>query len=84
MEPVSAPVSVAGDSAVDHPSHYTWLPQGLEVIDLAECLNFSRGSAVKYLCRAGRKDGSTELEDLKKARWYIDREIQRISKEQGK
>ncbi|MFD8018942.1 DUF3310 domain-containing protein [Streptomyces lavendulae] len=84
IEPISAPVSIAGDSAVDHPSHYTWLPNGLEVIDLTEHLNFSRGNAVKYLCRAGRKDAGTELEDLKKARWYVDREIQRVSKEQGK
>ncbi|MEN8656247.1 DUF3310 domain-containing protein [Streptomyces sp. 21So2-11] len=71
-------------SAVDHPGHYTWLPNGLEVIDLTEHLNFCRGNAVKYLARAGRKGHGTELEDLKKARWYIDREIQRTEKEQGK
>ncbi|MFD7552995.1 DUF3310 domain-containing protein [Streptomyces sp. NPDC059835] len=84
IEALSAPVTDGGDSAVDHPSHYTWLPNGLEVIDLTENLNFSRGNAVKYLCRAGRKDAATELEDLKKARWYIDREIHRLSKEQDK
>ncbi|MCY0941892.1 DUF3310 domain-containing protein [Streptomyces antarcticus] len=84
IEPISAPVSDGGDPAVDHPSHYTWLPDGLEVIDLTEHLNFSRGNAVKYLCRAGHKGAATELEDLKKARWYIDREIRRISKEQEK
>jgi ribosomal protein L21E len=84
IEPIEIPISDGKDSAVDHPSHYTWLPNGLEVIDLAEHLNFSRGNAVKYIARAGHKDAATELEDLKKARWYIDREIQRIEKEQGK
>ncbi|MFB7782047.1 DUF3310 domain-containing protein [Streptomyces vinaceus] len=83
IESASEPVSHGLGSTVDHPSHYTWLPNGLEVIDLTECLNFNRGNTVKYVCRAGRKSAATELEDLKKARWYIDREIQRISKEQG-
>lgn len=63
---------------VDHPAHYNAY-QGLEVIDLTEQLNFSRGNAVKYICRAGLKSQATELEDLKKARWYIDREIQRLT-----
>ncbi|MGI5196956.1 DUF3310 domain-containing protein [Streptomyces sp. CA-288835] len=70
--------------SVNHPSHYTWLPNGLEVIDLTEHLNFNRGNAVKYLARAGHKNPATELEDLKKARWYVDREIQRIEKGQSK
>ncbi|MFI5865870.1 DUF3310 domain-containing protein [Streptomyces sp. NPDC051546] len=69
----AAPIS----SPTEHPTHYTWLPNGVEVIDLTEHLNFNRGNAVKYLCRAGRKEAGTELEDLKKARWYINREISR-------
>ncbi|MFI2909438.1 DUF3310 domain-containing protein [Streptomyces sp. PDY-4] len=64
--------------AVNHPSHYTWLPNGIEVIDLTEHLSFNRGNAVKYIARAGRKNSATELEDLRKARWYIDREISRM------
>ncbi|MEU6704745.1 DUF3310 domain-containing protein [Streptomyces wuyuanensis] len=84
LEPVGAPISDGGNSAVDHPSHYTWLPNGLEVIDLTEHLNFNRGNAVKYIARAGRKNKGTELEDLSKAQWYIAREIQRIEKEQNK
>ncbi|WAB08815.1 hypothetical protein SEA_SUCCESS_28 [Streptomyces phage Success] len=64
--------------SVNHPSHYTWLPNGLEVIDLTEHMNFNRGNAVKYIARAGRKSKATELEDLKKARWYIEREIFRM------
>ncbi|MGW0245089.1 DUF3310 domain-containing protein [Nocardia goodfellowii] len=64
---------------INHPTHYAdgWTG-GAEVIDITEHLNFCRGNAIKYLARAGKKDPSKELEDLKKARWYIDREIQRL------
>jgi Protein of unknwon function (DUF3310) len=62
---------------VNHPAHYTAY-EGLEVIDLTEQLNFNRGNAVKYICRAGLKDKATEIQDLEKAAWYIDREIKRI------
>lgn len=64
-------------SAVDHPAHYNSY-RGLEVIDLVEQMNFNRGNAVKYIARAGFKSPEKEVEDLEKARWYIDREIQRI------
>lgn len=63
--------------AVDHPAHYTAY-KGLEIIDLTEQMNFNRGNAVKYIARAGLKDPATELQDLEKARWYVDREIQRL------
>ncbi|GAB2702499.1 hypothetical protein BKA24_001668 [Microbacterium marinum] len=66
--------------AVNHPSHYTRFP-GVEVIDLTEHLNFCRGNAVKYIARAGAKDPAREIEDLEKARWYIDREIERTRRE---
>lgn len=65
---------------VNHPSHYTAY-KGLEIIDLTEQMNFNRGNAVKYICRAGLKDGSKEVEDLNKAIWYLTREVARISKE---
>ncbi len=64
---------------INHPSHYNQY-QGLEIIDLVEQMNFNRGNAVKYIARAGFKDPEKELEDLKKAHWYIGREIQRLSK----
>lgn len=64
---------------VNHPSHYTAY-SGIEVIQLTEQMNFNRGNAVKYIARAGLKNPETELEDLEKARWYIDREIERIKK----
>jgi hypothetical protein len=50
----------------------------VEVIDITEHMSFNRGNAVKYLCRAGLKDPLTELEDLEKAAWYIQREIKRL------
>lgn len=66
---------------VNHPSHYT--DGKIEVIDFIEekGLNFHRGNAVKYIARAGKKDPTKEIEDLKKAEWYIHREIQRLEKE---
>lgn len=63
---------------VSHPSHYT---QGkIECIDyiLDKGFNFCRGNAVKYITRAGQKDRNKEIEDLKKAIWYIEKEIERI------
>ena len=65
--------------AVDHPSHYAegW-SNGAEVIDITENLNFNRGNSVKYIARAGKKSIADELEDLNKARWYLNREIARL------
>jgi hypothetical protein len=62
---------------VNSPSHYTAY-DGLEIIDLTEQMNFCRGNAVKYLARAGLKSKETEVEDLKKALWYVRREIERL------
>ena len=62
--------------AVNHPAHYNAYP--VEVIELAECLNYNRGNILKYVCRAGLKDPATEIEDLEKAKWYIEREIGRL------
>lgn len=61
---------------INHPAHYTQYP--VEVIELTEHLNFCRGNAVKYLCRAGLKSKDTEVEDLEKAHWYVSREIARV------
>jgi hypothetical protein len=70
---------VGSDDPVNHPKHYTAY-EGIEVIQLTEQMNFNRGNAVKYIARAGLKDPDTEIEDLEKARWYIQREIERIKK----
>lgn len=58
---------------VNHPSHYTEIVPGIECIQVTEHFNFNRGNAIKYVWRAGAK--GNEIEDLKKARWYLDREI---------
>lgn len=60
------------------PDHYKAY-KGLEIIELTEQMNFNRGNAVKYLTRAGLKDPDKELEDLEKAAWYVQREIERLS-----
>lgn len=74
------------ENKVDHPSHYTWLKEkcGIEVIDITRHLDFCIGNAVKYLLRAGYKseegysDKEKEIEDLKKAVWYINDKIKMI------
>jgi len=61
--------------AINHPLHYN--TGDIEVIDAIEDwqLGFNLGNAVKYVARAGKKDQDREIEDLEKARWYLDREI---------
>lgn len=64
---------------VNHPSHYTQYP--VEVIELTRHMSFTRGNAVKYVARAGFKGGpEKELEDLKKAKWYLDDDIKQLEK----
>lgn len=64
--------------AVNHPPHYTSHPSGVECIQVTEHMSFCLGNAVKYIWRADEKENA--IEDLKKARWYIDREIKRRTK----
>lgn len=68
------------DDAVNHPKHYTSHPSGVECITVVEHMTFNNGNCIKYLWRAGLKDSNPMIEDLKKARWYLDREIQRLGK----
>lgn len=66
------------EDVVNHPSHYT--DGKIEVADFIADKNFNhfRGSAIKYIARAGKKDPSKEVEDLQKAIWYLQRELHRI------
>ena len=66
---------------VNHPSHYT--DGGIETLDfiVAKKLDFFLGQVCKYISRAGKKDPDKELEDLKKARFYLDRKISLLEKE---
>ena len=65
-------------NSVDHPKHYTSHPSGIEAIQITEHMGFCLGSAVKYIWRADLK--SDALEDLRKAVWYVQREIERREK----
>lgn len=69
--------------AVDHPAHYGGEDNPYEHIKVVEAwgLNYALGNCTKYICRAGKKNKDTELEDLKKARWYLDYEIRRLERE---
>lgn len=62
--------------AVNHPAHYGGADNPYEAIKVIDAwqLNFNLGNAVKYISRAGKKDAI--LQDLRKARWYLDREVQ--------
>lgn len=66
-------------SAVDHPDHYGGADNPYEAIKVIEAwrLGFHLGNTVKYIARAGAKPGSDMIEDLEKARWYLDRRIAR-------
>jgi len=64
---------------VEHPAHYTSHPSGVECIQITEHMNFNLGNAVKYIWRAGLKGGT--LEDLRKANWYVSREIARVNQQ---
>jgi len=66
------------DDIVNNPKHYTSHPSGIEAIEVTQFMNFCLGNAMKYLWRAGKKDADSEITDLKKAIWYIEREILRL------
>lgn len=67
---------------VNHPSHYTW--SSIEPIDAIEAwqLPYHLGNVVKYVSRAGHKDKSKTLEDLKKANWYLSRYVTMLEQEE--
>lgn len=63
---------------VDHPPRYNTNPSGVECIDVVEHMTFNAGNAIKYIWRHGEKGDA--VEDLRKAIWYIEREIARIER----
>lgn len=69
------------NDTINSPSHYT--DGGIETIDYIEAkdLGYHLGNVVKYVSRAGKKDPEKTLEDLKKARWYLERQIYRLGKD---
>lgn len=62
---------------VNHPPHYTSHPSGVECIQITEHMTFNLGNATKYIWRAGLKNPDA-IQDLEKARWYVEREIARL------
>jgi hypothetical protein len=62
---------------INHPKHYNEHPSGVECITVVEHMSFNVGNAIKYLWRANYKNG---VEDLYKAAWYVNREIERLTK----
>lgn len=83
------PIKDSSDDRVNHPPHYTWLKDkcGIEVIDITRHMGFCLGNAIKYILRAGHKqdasltDNQKEIEDLKKAIWYIKDRIKQLGGE---
>lgn len=67
--------------SVDHPDHYNRHPAGVECIDVIEHMPFNLGNVIKYVWRADHK--ADDIEDLRKAAWYLDREIARRQRTRG-
>lgn len=63
---------------VNHPTHYTSHPSGIEAIQVTRHMNFNLGNAMKYIWRAGIKSDDKHIEDLQKAIFYINDEINRL------
>lgn len=86
FDAVRTPVEQKKDN-VNHPSHYTAHPSGVECIDIVRHYCFAVGNAIKYLWRAGLKGDAymtpkeKEIEDLNKAIWYIKDRIETLKKE---
>ncbi len=72
---------VDANDLINHPPHYTAHPSGIECIQVTEHMGFNLGNAIKYIWRADLKFNA--LEDLKKAVWYINREIERREKSEA-
>lgn len=82
LESAASKAMPTGD-AVNHPSHYN--QGGIEVLDVIKAydLNFNTGNTVKYVLRAGKKSKDTYLQDLKKAQFYLEYEINELEKKDG-
>ena len=70
----------AKNEAVNHPAHYGGENNPYEAIKVIEAwdADFCIGNTLKYLARAGKKNGQSSLQDLQKAKWYLDRKIQQL------
>ena len=73
------PIATNDVDLVNSPPHYRNHPSGVECIQITEHMNFNLGNAVKYIWRSDLK--ADAVEDLQKAVWYVNREIQRRQRE---
>ena len=71
---------MSDEDAITKPAHYTQHPSGVECITITEHFNFNLGNAIKYVWRAGLK--GNKIQDLEKAAWYIQRELERLKQAQ--
>jgi len=78
----TAHLPMKNNDNINHPSHYTGHPSGIECIEVAQYMGFCLGNAIKYIWRDGQKTGEDINDDLRKAIWYIQREIDRRIDEQ--
>lgn len=65
------------ESSSINPNHYKSHPSGIECIQVTEHMGFNLGNAIKYIWRADLKNNDGGIEDLTKARWYLEREIEK-------
>ena len=70
---------------INHPDHYGGHENTYEAIKVIEAwqLGFNLGNTLKYIARAGKKDKDTTLQDLQKAKWYLERQIQGLQPQEG-
>jgi len=76
-EELNPPKSYGDTDLVNHPQHYTSLPNGIECIQITQFFNFNLGNAIKYIWKAGKKT-TDPVQDLQKAMKYLEFEIERI------
>lgn len=65
---------------VNHPLHYNNHPSGVECIEIARWMTYNLGAVLKYIWRTGKKDPDKAIEDLRKAAFYLNDEIERLEK----
>lgn len=72
------------NESVNHPSHYGGWGNPYETIRVIDAweLDFYLGNVVKYISRAGKKDASSEIQDLEKAKWYLEKKIEKLKNNQ--
>tara|TARA_R110001583_G_scaffold34551_2_gene115896 strand:+ start:2746 stop:2973 length:228 start_codon:yes stop_codon:yes gene_type:complete len=74
------PTQTTNNDRVNYPPHYTSHPSGVECIQITEHMEFCLGNAIKYIWRADLKKNA--LEDLEKAKWFLEREIKKRTERQ--